>query len=50
MAVRMRDLDEMSDSKTWKLIEGTSRRKTGQKIRNGVAIPQSQLWPTIVFV
>jgi hypothetical protein len=32
------------------LVEPTSRRKTGQQVREGFAIPQSKLWPIIVPV
>ena len=36
-------LDEMPDSRERELIEPTSSRKTGHQVRDGVAIPQSQL-------
>jgi hypothetical protein len=36
-------LDEMLDSKERELIEPTSSRKTGHKVRDGIAIPQSHL-------
>jgi hypothetical protein len=36
-------LDEMPDSRERELIEPTSSRKTGQQVRKGVVIPQSQL-------
>jgi hypothetical protein len=35
--------DEMPDSRERELIEPTSSRKTGHQVREGVAIPQSQL-------
>ena len=43
-------LDEMPDSRERELIEPTSVRKTGHQMRDGVAIPQSKLWPRIVPV
>ena len=36
-------LDEMPNSRERELIEPTSSRKTGHQVRDGVAIPQSQL-------
>jgi hypothetical protein len=42
--------DEISDSRERELIEPTSSRKTGHQVRDGVAIPQSKLWPKIVPV
>ena len=36
-------VDEMPDSRERELIEPTSSRKTGHQVRDGVAIPQSQL-------
>ena len=36
-------LDELPNRGERKLIELTSSRKTGHQVRNGVAIPQSQL-------
>jgi hypothetical protein len=38
------------NSKEKELIEPTSSRKTGHQVRDGVAIPQSHLWPIIVPV
>jgi hypothetical protein len=38
-----RTLDEMPDSREREHIESTSSRKTGHQMRDGVAIPQSQL-------
>jgi hypothetical protein len=32
------------------LVEPTTSRKTGHQVRDGVAIPQSHLWPIIVSV
>jgi hypothetical protein len=32
------------------VIEPTSSRKTGHQVRNGIAIPQSHLWPIVVSV
>jgi hypothetical protein len=45
-----RILDEMPDSRERELTEPTSSRKTGHQMRDGVAIPQSHLWPIIVSV
>ena len=39
--------NKMPDSKERELIEPTPSRKTGHKVRAGVAIPRSQLWPII---
>ena len=36
-------LDKMPDSSEKEIIEPTSSRKTGHQLRDGVAIPQSQL-------
>jgi hypothetical protein len=36
-------LDEMPDSRDRELLEHTPSRKTGHQVRNGVAIPESQL-------
>jgi hypothetical protein len=36
-------LDEMPDSRERELIERTSSKNTGHQVRDGVAIPQSQL-------
>jgi hypothetical protein len=36
-------LDEMPDSRERERIKPTSIRKTGHQVRDGVAIPQSQL-------
>jgi hypothetical protein len=36
-------LDEMLNSRESELIKPTSSRKTGHQVRDGVAIPQSQL-------
>jgi hypothetical protein len=36
-------LDEMPDSRERELIKPTSSRKTGQLMRDGIAIPQSHL-------
>jgi hypothetical protein len=36
-------LDEMPDSRERELTEPTSRRKTGQQMRERMAIPQSHL-------
>jgi hypothetical protein len=41
--LRRRAFDEMTDSREWEFIEPISSRKTGQEVRNWVAIPQSQL-------
>jgi hypothetical protein len=45
-----RTLDEMPDSREREHIESTSSRKTGHQMRDGVAIPQSQLWSITVPV
>ena len=42
-ASKGRTLDEMHNSRKRKLIEPTSSKKTGHQVRDGVAIPQSQL-------
>ena len=36
-------LDEMPNSREREIIEPTSSRKTGHQVKDGVAIPQSQL-------
>ena len=41
-------LDEMPYSREREFIEPTSSWKTIYQVRDGVAIPQSQFWPTIV--
>jgi hypothetical protein len=43
-------LDEMPYSGEREHVEPTSSRKTGHQMREGVAIPQSKLWPIIVPV
>jgi hypothetical protein len=43
-------LDEMTNSRERELIEPTSSRKTGHQVWDGVAIPQSKLWPISVPV
>jgi hypothetical protein len=43
-------LGETLDSRERELIEATFSRKTGHQMRDGVAIPQSHLWPIIVPV
>ena len=43
-------LDEMPNSRGREHMEPTSSRKTGHQVRDGVAIPQSHLWPIIVPV
>jgi hypothetical protein len=40
----------MPDSREREVIEPTSSRKTGYRLRDGVFIPQSCLWPIIVPV
>jgi hypothetical protein len=40
----------MPDSREREFIELTSSRKTGHQVWEGVAIPQSHLWPIIVSV
>jgi hypothetical protein len=40
----------MSDSRERELIEPTSSREIGHRVRDGVAISQSHLWPIIVPV
>jgi hypothetical protein len=45
-----RTLDEMPDSRKRELTEPPSSRKTGHQVKDGVAIPQSHLWPIIVPV
>jgi hypothetical protein len=47
---RDRDLRWNPDSRERELIEPTYSRKTGHQVRDGVATPQSHLWPIIVPV
>ena len=42
--------DEMPYSRKRALIEPTSSRKTRHQVRDGVAIPQSHVWPIIVHI
>jgi hypothetical protein len=42
--------DEMPNSSEKELMEPICNRKTGHQARDGVAIPQSHLWPIIVSV
>jgi hypothetical protein len=43
-------LDEMPSSGERELVEPTSSRNTGHQVWDGIAIPQSNFWPTIVPV
>jgi hypothetical protein len=45
-----RTLDEMAYIGERELIEPNSSRKTGHQVKDGIAIPQSKLWPIIVPV
>jgi hypothetical protein len=40
--------DEMPDSREREFSKSIASRKTGHQVRDGVAIPQSHLWPIIV--
>jgi hypothetical protein len=43
-------IDEMPYSAERELVEPTSSRKTGHRVRDGVVIPQSKLCPIFIPV